>query len=57
MYRGDQMSRENRTSHLMVMFPADMVEEIDQYREDNRIRSRNKTIRALVKKGLETPQE
>lgn len=37
----------------MVMLPVDMLKEIEQYKDDNRIRTRNKAIRTLIQKGLE----
>lgn len=37
----------------MVMLPSEMLEEIEQYKDDYRIRTRNKAIRTLIQKGLE----
>ena len=47
------MTIKDRTTHLMVMFPVDMVEEIEEYKHDNRIRTRSEAIRKLIKIGLE----
>lgn len=47
------MSRRTRTTHAMVMLPSEMLEEIEQYKDDYRIRTRNKAIRTLIQKGLE----
>lgn len=47
------MSIKDRTSHLMVMLPVQMIEEIDEYQQENRLRTRHETIRALIKIGLE----
>lgn len=51
------MRLKNRTTHLMVMLPVDMVNEIENYQEDNRIRTKHKAIRMLIKKGLEDSQD
>lgn len=53
VYRGDFMSIKDRTTHLMVMLPVKLLEEIETYQDENRIRSKHKTIRTLIKKGLE----
>lgn len=34
-----------------------MVQEIDDYQEDNRIRTNHEAVRALIKKGLEDSQD
>lgn len=47
------MSIKDRTTHLMVMLPVQLVEEIEAYQDENRIRTKHKTIRTLIKKGLE----
>lgn len=44
----------DKISHLMVMFPADLLGEIESYKNENNIRSSNQTIRTLIKKGLES---
>lgn len=46
------MSIKDRTTHLMVMLPVDLVKEIEDYKDENRIRGKNETIRTLIKKGL-----
>jgi len=51
------MSIKDRTTHLMVMFPVDMVEEIEEYKFNNRIRSRSEAIRTLIKLGLQDKEE
>jgi len=51
------MSIKNRTTHLMVMFPVDMVEEIEAYKYDNRIKSTSEAIRTLIKIGLEETED
>jgi len=43
-------------THLMVMFPADLLGEIESYKDVNKIRSKNQTIRTLIKKGLEAEE-
>lgn len=47
------MSIKDRTTHLMVMLPVNLVDEIETYKDENRIRSKNETIRTLILKGLE----
>lgn len=51
------MSIKDRTSHLMVMLPVKMIEEIDEYQQENRLRTRHETIRTLIKIGLEHREE
>lgn len=51
------MSIKDRTTHLMVMFPVDMVKEIEEYKLDNRIRTRSEAIRKLIEIGLEDTQD
>lgn len=47
------MSIKDRTTSAFVMLPADMIEQIKNYKDDQRIRTRNEAIRTLIKKGLE----
>lgn len=47
------MSIKDRTTHLMVMLPVELVQEIETYQEENRIRTTHTTVRTLIKKGLE----
>lgn len=47
------MSIKDRTSHLMVMLPAQMIEDIDEYQEEKRLRTRHETIRELIQLGLD----
>lgn len=47
------MSIKDRTTHLMLMLPVALVEEVETYQEENRIRTTHETIRTLIKKGLE----
>jgi len=51
------MTIKDRTTHLLVMFPVGMVEEIEEYKSKNRIRTRSEAIRTLIKIGLEDSQE
>ena len=41
----------------MVMFPVDMVEEIEAYKFDNRIKTTSEAIRTLIKIGLEDAED
>lgn len=47
------MSIKNRTSHFMLMLPGKLIEEIEKYKDENRLKSKNETIRTLIQKGLE----
>ncbi len=47
------MSIKDRTTHLMVMLTEELETEISAYQETHKIRGKNETIRALIKKGLE----
>ncbi|MBU5467898.1 hypothetical protein KQI49_13795 [Virgibacillus sp. MSJ-26] len=51
------MAIKNRTTHLMVMFPVDMVEEIEAYKFNNRIKTTSEAIRTLIKIGLEETEK
>lgn len=51
------MSTKNRTKHLMIMFPVEMVEQIDEYKTENKIRTRSKAIRKLIETGLQDSEE
>lgn len=51
------MSIKDRNTHIMVMLPVDLDQQIDKYQETHNIRGKNETIRALIKKGLETDIE
>lgn len=51
------MNLKDRTTHLMVMLPVDMVKEIEVYKEEHRIRTTHKAIRTLISKGLEDSTE
>lgn len=39
------------------MLPGNLIEEIEKYKDENRIRSKNETIRTLIQKGLEQSNE
>lgn len=39
------------------MLPVEMVKEIEDYKEDNRIRTKHTAIRTLIQKGLENDQQ
>jgi len=39
------------------MLPTQMIEEIDEYQQENRLRTRHETIRELIKIGLEQNEE
>lgn len=46
------MSIKNRSKHLMIMFPEQMVQQIDEYKTENKIRTRSKAIRKLIETSL-----
>lgn len=39
------------------MLPVELVKEIDEFQDTQRIRGRNETIRTLIKKGLTASEE
>lgn len=51
------MSIKDRTTHLMVILPVELDQEIKKYQDVHNIRGKNETIRALIKKGLEAEIE
>lgn len=51
------MSTKNRSKHLMIMFPVNMVEQIDEYKTEHNIRTRSKAIRQLIETGLKDAAE
>jgi metal-responsive CopG/Arc/MetJ family transcriptional regulator len=44
----------DKNTQILVTFPNDLVEEIERYWHENKIKNRNETIRELVKRGLES---
>ena len=53
----NEMSIKDRTTHLMVILPVELDQEIKKYQDTHNIRGKNETIRALIKKGLEADIE
>lgn len=51
------MRLKNRTTHLMLMLPVSLVDEIEKYKEDHRIRTKHEAVRALINKGLKKSEE
>ena len=51
------MSIKDRTTHLMLMLPENLLDEIESYKDENRIRSKNETIRTLILKGLKVSDD
>jgi metal-responsive CopG/Arc/MetJ family transcriptional regulator len=41
-----------KNTQILVTFPNKVVEEIERYWHDNKLKNRSETIRELVKKGL-----
>ncbi|CDZ53057.1 ribbon-helix-helix domain-containing protein [Neorhizobium galegae] len=44
---------EPKTERVPVMFEKDLIEQIDSFSYENRIRTRAAAIRALIRHGLE----
>jgi metal-responsive CopG/Arc/MetJ family transcriptional regulator len=42
----------DKNTQVLVTFPNDMMDEIEKYWHDNKLKNRNEAIRELVKKGL-----
>ncbi len=42
----------NKTERIPVMFDRELLELVDDYGFENRVRTRSETIRQLVNKGL-----
>lgn len=51
------MSIKNRSKHLMIMFPKNMVQQIDEYKTEHKIRTRSKAIRKLIETGLKETEQ
>ena len=43
-----------KNTQILVTFPNEVVEQIEKYWHDNKLKNRSETIRELVKKGLES---
>lgn len=43
----------SKNSQVLVTFPNELLEKIDEYWHDNKLKNRNETIRELVRKSLE----
>ena len=43
-----------RNTQILVTFPNDLVEKIEKYWHDNKLKSRTEAIRDLLQKGLES---
>jgi metal-responsive CopG/Arc/MetJ family transcriptional regulator len=41
-----------KNTQILVTFPNEMVEEIEKYWHENKLKNRNEAIRDLVAKGL-----
>lgn len=46
----------DKNTQILVTFPNDLLQEIEDYKFDNRFPNRNEAIRDLIKKGLEKEQ-
>lgn len=47
------MINKDKNVQILVTFPIEMVDEIEKYWHDKKMKSRSESIRELVKKGLE----
>ena len=45
-----------KNTQILVTFPNDMVEKIEEFQFENRYKNRNEAIRALVKKSLDNDE-
>ena len=43
----------NKNTQILVTFPNEMIEEIEEYWHENKFKNRNETIRELVQLGLD----
>lgn len=43
----------DKNTQVLVTFPNDLLEKIDEYWHDKKLKNRNETIRELIKKSLE----
>lgn len=43
----------DKNTQILVTFPNDLLEEIEQYWHENKLMNRNEAIRQLIIKGLE----
>jgi metal-responsive CopG/Arc/MetJ family transcriptional regulator len=41
-----------KNTQILVTFPNEMLDDIEDYQFENRIKNRNETIRQLIEKGL-----
>lgn len=46
-----------KNTHVLVTFPIELLEQVEDYRFNHRFGSRNEAIRDLVKKGIESVGE
>lgn len=46
-----------KNTQILVTFPNETVEQIENFQFDNRIKNRNEAIRQLVEKGLQKSSE
>lgn len=44
----------SKNTQILVTFPNEIVEEIEKFWHDNKLKNRSEAIRELVKKGLES---
>lgn len=47
----------NKNTQILVTFPNELVEQIEQYWHEHKLKNRNEAIRELVKIGLEKSSE
>ncbi|KIQ93895.1 hypothetical protein LH47_02045 [Anoxybacillus thermarum] len=43
----------NKNTQILVTFPNELVDQIEKYWHENKLKNRNEAIRELVKIGLE----
>ncbi|EMI10353.1 ribbon-helix-helix domain-containing protein [Anoxybacillus gonensis] len=47
----------NKNTQILVTFPNELVEQIEKYWHEHKLKNRNEAIRELVKIGLEKSSE
>jgi metal-responsive CopG/Arc/MetJ family transcriptional regulator len=45
----------DKNTQILVTFPNDLVDSIEKYWHENKLKNRNEAIRELVQKGLKQP--
>lgn len=46
----------DKNTQILVTFPNEMVDDIEQFWHENKLKNRSEAIRALVAKGIQSQQ-